>query len=115
MRRWLLGTPLPDDLADEGRATVDHLRTGAPEADRAARAFAFIFATGEHALQYHFREPLDRLGIGRVTQQAVGLALSLALKSLRRPLRSVLDGMDDAQLRAVADEIEVRLYPDPHG
>ncbi|MEM1115876.1 MAG: hypothetical protein AAF845_15415 [Bacteroidota bacterium] len=115
MRAWLLGTPLPDDLAAEGRATIDHLRSDAPEADRAARAIAFITATTEHGLEHHFRTPLDRLGVGRITQQAVGVALGLALKGLRRPLRSVLDGMDDAQLRTVADEIEVRLYPDPHG
>lgn len=115
MRAWLLGTPLPVDLADEGRATVDHLRSDAPEAERAARAVAFITATTEHALAYHFREPLDRLGVGRITQQGIGVALGIAQKGLRRPLRSVLDGMDDAQLRAVADEIERRLYPDPHG
>lgn len=114
MRHWILGTPLPPALADEGRATVDLLRTDAPEANRATAAFDFISATTEHALHHHFREPLDRLGVGRITQQGIGVALGLALKGLRRPLRSVLDGMDDAQLRTVADEIETRLYPDPH-
>lgn len=115
MRRWLLGTPLPEPLAEEGRATVAHLRSDAPRAERAARAFDFIFATGEHGLAYHFRDPLVRLGVGTVLRTAVGVALDLALKGLRRPLRSVLEGLDDAQLRTLADEIEGRLYPDPHG
>lgn len=114
MRRWFLGTPLPDALATEGQATVAFLRGDAPRAERSARAFAFIFATGEHALDYHFHEPLGRLGVGPVTRRGVGIALDLALKSLRPPLRRVLDGMDDDQLRTVADEIEVRLYLDPH-
>lgn len=114
MRRWFLGTPLPDALAEEGRATVAFLRSEASQAERSARAFAFIFATGEHALEYHFHEPLGRLGVGAVTRRTVGVALGLALKGLRPPLRRVLDGMDDGQLRTVADEIEARLYPDPH-
>lgn len=115
MRRWLLGTPLDDALAAEGRATIEHLRSDAPRAARASRAFDFVFAVGEHALAYHFREPLGRLGAGAVTQKTVGVALDLALKGLRRPLRLVFDGFDDDQLRFVADEIEHRLYPDPHG
>lgn len=115
MRRWFLGTPLSDDLSADGQATVAFLRSDAARSERATRAFDFIFATGEHALTYHFREPLDRLGVGAVTQKTVGAALSLALKSLRRPLRLVIDGFDDDQLLLVADEIEHRLYPDPHG
>ncbi len=115
MRRWFLGTPLDDDLATEARATVDFLRSDAPRSERAARAFDVVFAIGEHALTYHFREPLGQLGVGAVTQKTVAVALGLALKGLRRPLRHVLDGLDDNQLRIVADEIERRLYPDPHG
>ena len=115
MRRWFLATPLDPALHDEGRATIDALRSDAPRRERAARAFEFIFAAGEHALTYHFRQPLGRLGVGSVTQKTVGVALDLAMRGLRRPLRLVLDGFDDAQLRLVADEIEHRLYPDPHG
>lgn len=114
MRRWLLGTPLPDDLAAEGRATADVLRTDAPRSERAGRAFDFVFAVGEHALAYHFRQPLARLGVGAVTRKTVGVALDLALSGLRRPLRLVFDSFDDGQLHQVADEIEHRLYPDPH-
>ncbi len=115
MRGWFLGTPLDASLAEEGQATVAFLRTDAPRSERATRAFDFIFAAGEHALRYHFHEPLGRLGVNAVTRKTVGVALDLALRGLRRPLRHVLGGFDDAQLRLVADEIEIRLYPDPHG
>ena len=115
MRAWFLATPLGDALATDGHAVVALLRSDKPRAEKAAQAFAFIYGAGEHALRYHFRDPLDGLGVGRLTRQTVGVALDLAIRGLRTPLRRVLDGMDDAQLRAVADEIETRLYPDPHG
>lgn len=115
MRHWFLATPLTDALAAEGQATIEALRSDAPRPERAARAFAFIYGVGEHALAYHFREPLARLGVGVLMRQTLGVALDLALRGLRPSLRKVLDGMDDDQLRAVADEIELRLYPDPHG
>lgn len=115
MRAWFLATPLPEPLAADGHAVVDLLRSDAPRAEKAARAHAFIYGTGEHALAHHLREPLERLGVGRLVRQGLGVALDLALRGLRTPLRRVLDGMDEEQLRGVADEIEVRLYPDPHG
>lgn len=115
MRRLLLGTPLPDALAAEGRAVVDLLRSGATQEEKSERAFAFIYAAGEAALDYHFTQPLRRLGVGAVTRNVVDVALGVALRSLRPPLRHVLRSMDDDQLRGVADEIEFRLYPDPHG
>ena len=114
MRSLLLATPLPDDLATEGRAVVDFLRAQHARAEKSDRAFAFIYAVGEAALDYHFAQPLAALGVGAVTRRTVEVALSLALKGLRTPLRRVLSGMDDAQLLGVADEIEYRLYPDPH-
>jgi hypothetical protein len=114
MRRLFLGTPLPDPLAAEGRATVSFLRSAAPPAEKSDRAFGFIFGVGAWALQYHFNEPLARLAVGGVTRKTVEVALNVALAGLRPPLRRVLSGMDDAQLRGVADEIEFRLYPDPH-
>src|SRR5690606_33521686 len=49
-RRWLLGTPLPPDLADEGHAVVAYLRSDAPNDEKANRAFHFIYAVGEAAL-----------------------------------------------------------------
>ena len=114
MRRLLLATPLPDPLAAEGRAVVDHLRGTAPTEDKADRAFAFIYAVGEEALSYHFARPLARLGVGTLTRKAVDVAMHLALTGLRPSIHRVLHGLDDTQLRAVADEIELRLYPDPH-
>lgn len=115
MRAWFLATPLGDGLAADGRAVIELLRSEAAPGEKADRAFAFIYGVGEHALAYHLREPLERLGVGRLTRQALGVALDLALRGLRTPLRRVLDGMDEGQLRGVADEIELRLYPDPHG
>ena len=114
MRRWLLGTPLPESLEREGRETILLLRSEAPRAERASRTFDFIFAAGEHSLAYHFREPLARLGVGVVTQKTVSVALDLALKGLRRPLRHVIFAFDEDQLLLIAEEIENRLYPDPH-
>lgn len=114
-RALLVATPLTAELAAEGRDAVEFLRADHPPPEKARRAFAFIYGVGEHALDYHFREPLQRLGVGFVLRRALGAALDLALRGLRPPLRTVLDGMDDDQLRAVADEIELRLYPDPHG
>ena len=114
MRRLFLGTPLPEALAADARTVVELLRSDAAAAEKAEQAFRFIYAVGEEALDYHFTQPLTRLGVGAVTRGAVEVALSLALKGLRPPLRRVLHGMDDARLRAVADEIEFRLYPDPH-
>ena len=115
MRAWLLATPLDAARAADGRAVVDLLRADGPADEKVARAHAFIYGVGEHSLAYHLREPLERLGVGRLTRQALGVALDLALRGLRTPLRRVLESMDEDQLRGVADEIEVRLYPDPHG
>ncbi len=115
MRKLLLATPLPDALSDEGPATVAFLRSDAPQAEKADRAFRFIYAVGEHALRFHFSEPLARLGVGALLRKGVEMALSLGLSGLKGPLRRVLSGMDDGQLRLVADDIEFRLYPDPHG
>lgn len=114
MRRWFLGTPLPDDLAAEGQAVIAYLRDDAPARNKADRAFAFIYAVGERALMYHFQEPLERLGVNLVLHRTVDVALHMALKGLRPPMRRVLQGMSDDQLLRVADEIEHRLYPDPH-
>jgi len=114
-RRWLLGTPLPPDLADEGHAVVAYLRSDAPNDEKANRAFHFIYAVGEAALAYHFHQPLVRLGVGNVMRAAVDVAISVALAGMRGPMRRVLFGMSAEQLRSVADEIEFRLYPDPHG
>lgn len=114
-RRLLLTTPLPPDLAAEARATVDLLRTDAPTRDRAARAVALIMAVSEESLRYHFREPLDALGVGLLTRKSLDVALDLALRGVRTSVRSIVGGFDDAQLRGVADDIEARLYPDPHG
>lgn len=115
MRRLFLGTPLPDAVAAEARAVIEHLRGEAPPEEKADRAFRLIYAVGEEALRYHFVQPLARLGVGHLTRGVVEVALNVALKSLRPPLRRVLNGMDAGQLRDVADEIEHRLYPDPHG
>ena len=114
MRRWFLGTPLPPALADEGHAVVAFLRGAAPDEEKADRAFRFIYATGEMALAYHFHQPLVKLGVGKVTRAAVDVATSVALAGMRGPMRRVLLGMTAEQLRGVADEIEFRLYPDPH-
>lgn len=111
----MIATPLPDALADEARAVVDALRTEGPRRERADRAAGLILAVGAESLRYHFREPLVRLGVGPVARKTVDVALDLVLKGLRTPVRSVVGGMDEAQLAAVADELETRLYPDPHG
>ncbi len=114
MSALFLATPLSTQLADEARAVVDYLRGSAPTAEKSDRAFRFIYAVGEYTLQYHFNEPLVRIGVGVVTRKTVSVALTVALTGLRGPLRRVLAGMDDAQLLRVADEVEFRLYPDPH-
>jgi hypothetical protein len=115
MRPLFLGTPLPEPLGVESRAVVTFLRGDAPAEEKAERAFRFIYAVGEEALAYHFVRPLERLHVGAVTRGVVDVALRVALTGLRGPVHRVLRGMDDAQLREVADEIEHRLYPDPHG
>lgn len=114
-RMWMLATPLPDELASQGRTVIDHLRSGASTSDKSEQAFAFIYAACARSLSYHFREPLSVLGVGRVTRKTLDVALDLALRGIRKTMASVLNGMDDAQLRGVADAIEQRLYPDPHG
>ena len=114
-RAWFLATPLPEPLADDARGTVAFLRGEASAKEKGQRAFSFIFSAVEHSLGYHFREPLAALGVGMMTRKALDLSLDLALKGLRAPMRRILEGMDDAQLRGVADAIEERLYPDPHG
>lgn len=114
-RALFLATPLPTALADEGRAVVDGLRDDGPRRARADRAAEWILAVGAESLRYHLREPLSRLGVGMLSMKALNVALDLALRGLGGPTRSILGGMDEAQLRQVADEIEARLYPDPHG
>ncbi len=110
----LLATPLPLDLADEARAVVDDLRSDAPAKARAIRATAVILAISEESLRYHFREPLQTLGVGMLTRKSLEMALDLALRGIGGSMRTVLGGFDDGQLKRVADLIEVRLYPDPH-
>ncbi len=114
-RALFLATPLPAPLAEDGRATIDLLRSAAPEAEKAARAFAFIHASVEHSMDHHFAQPLAELGVGAITRKTLGVALGLAVSGMKRPMRKILDGMDAAQLAGVADAIEERLYPDPHG
>ncbi|MFN3597064.1 MAG: hypothetical protein ACK41D_07310 [Rubricoccaceae bacterium] len=108
----LLATPLPDDLAARSPDVVALLRSDAPRRERAEAAFEFIYDTGAESLRYHFREPLETLGVGFVTRKAVGAALDVALRGIRGALKNVLSGMDDAQLARVADEIERRLMTD---
>ena len=114
LRRLFLATPLPADLGDEARATVDFLRSDAPRRDRAARTVAAILAMSEESLRFHFREPLDALGVGMITRKSLDIALDLALRGIRSSIKTVVNGFDDAQLLRVADLIEARLYPDPH-
>lgn len=115
MRAWLLGTPLPAPLAQEGLDVIDYLRSDAAASQKADRAFRFIYATGDEALTYHFTRPLKKLGVGALTRKGVDVALSVALTGIRGPMKRVLMSMDDDQLRRVAEEIEYRLFPDPHG
>ena len=114
-RSWMITTPLGTELAEEGRAIVDHLRSEAPTGEKSTQAFAFVYAATERSLTYHFREPIHQLGVGMMTRKTLDVAIDLALKGIRRTMKSVLSSMDDAQLRGVADAIENRLYPDPHG
>ena len=114
-RALFLATPLPPALASEARAVVDDLRSDAPPKARATRATALILAVSEESLRYHFREPLQTLGVGMLTRKSLEVALDLALRGIGGSMRTVLGGFDDAQLRRVADLLEARLYPDPHG
>lgn len=114
-RALFLATPLPEPLARDGRETIGLLRSGASDKEKASRAFEFIYAVADHGLTYHFSAPLASLGVGVVTRKALGVALDLALRGIRTPMRRVLDGMDSSQLAGVADALEERLYPDPHG
>ncbi|NNF57799.1 MAG: hypothetical protein HKN04_06115 [Rhodothermaceae bacterium] len=114
MAHWFLGTPLPEALSTEGPAVVAYLRADASTREKADRAFAFIYAVGEHSLTYHFQEPLEQLGVSVVLRRTVGVALGVALKGLRGPMRRVLQGMSEEQMLGVADELEFRLYPNPH-
>ncbi|OZC02742.1 hypothetical protein [Rubricoccus marinus] len=114
-RSWFLATPLPDSLSEDGRETIRVLRSSAPEAEKSDRAFAFIHASVQHSMDHHFNGPLADLGVGAITRKTLGVALDLAVKGMKRPMRKILDGMDAAQLAGVADAIEERLYPDPHG
>ncbi|HEX8385475.1 MAG TPA: hypothetical protein VF576_04785 [Rubricoccaceae bacterium] len=114
-RRLFLATPLPPALAEDARAVVDALRSDAPRRDRAARTIALILAVSEESLRFHFREPLDALGVGMLTRKTLDVALDLALRGIRGSIKTVVNGFDDAQLLQVADILEARLYPDPHG
>ena len=114
-RSWMLTTPLSNELATEGRAVIEQLRSDATTKEKSAQAFAFVYAATEQSLTHHFREPLVELKVGLMTRKTLDVALDLALKGIRRTMKSILFGMDDAQLRGVADAIEHRLYPDPHG
>ena len=114
-RPWMIATPLPDELATTGRDVIELLRSDAPTGDKSALAFAFVYDATEHSLTYHFREPLAELNVGLMTRKTLDVALDLALKGIRRTMKSILAGMNEDQLRGVADAIERRLYPDPHG
>ncbi len=114
-RAWLVGTPLPDALAAEALAVVTDLRTDGPRRERSDRTAALILALADESMRYHFREPIEALGVGMVARKTVNVALDLVLRGLKSPIRSVLGGMDDSQLAGVADAIETRLFPDPHG
>ncbi len=114
-RFWMITTPLAAELAEDGRSVIELLRSDASPAEKSAPAFAFVYAACERSLSYHFREPLVELKVGRMTRKTLDVALDFALKGIRRTMKSILFGMDDVQLRGVADAIEHRLYPDPHG
>lgn len=107
----LLATPLPPALAAEAREVVDDLRSGSPDAGRAS---ALVVAVSEESLRYHFRGPIDALGVGLLTRKSLEVALDLALRGIRTSIHKVIGGLDEARLRQVADLLEERLYPDPH-
>ena len=115
MRALFLATPLPADLAARARETIADLRSDAPRKARAERATDLILAMSEESLRYHFRAPMVELGVGVLTRKSLEVALDLAVRGIRGSMRSVLAGFDDGQLARVADLIEARLYPDPHG
>lgn len=115
MRALFLATPLPADLAEQAREVIDDLRSDAPRKERAERATDLILAISEESLRYHFRAPMVELGVGMITRKSLEVALDLAVRGIRGSMRSVLSGFDDGQLSRVADMIEARLYPDPHG
>lgn len=112
-RPWLIGTRLPEPLAADVHAAIERLRVGGPGASTVA--FETILALTEASLRIHFREPIAALGVGLMTRKTLDVALDLAVRGLRGPMRAVLSGFDDAQLARVADLLEERLYPDPHG
>jgi len=102
-------------MSDEGQALVEYLRTSAPEKEKAARAFDFIHGAVELSMDHHFVQPLAALRVGALTRKALSVSLNLAVNGMKTPMRRILNGMDSAQLSGVADAIEERLYPDPHG
>lgn len=115
-RPWMVGTPLPADLVAEVRDVVEALRAGAgPRRERAARASAVVVALGDAALRHHFVAPLARIGVGAVARKTVDVAIAAVVRGIGGPVRTVIGGLDETQLARVADELEVILYPDPHG
>ncbi len=114
-RRWILGTPLADELVAEMRTVIAMLRDGAaPRKERSARTAAVIAGLAETAMRHHFLGPLARVGVGPVARKTVEVAVAMVVRSIAGPVRSVVGGLDDAQLGVVADELEAVLYPDPH-
>jgi hypothetical protein len=113
-RALLLTTPLPSALVADAETLLPLLRSDAPASERSARALHWILAVVEESLRYHFREPIAAFQVGALTRAGLNMALDLAVRGIRGPARAVISGLNDAQLRRVADEIEQRLYPDPH-
>ena len=106
----LLATTVPPEMAKEADKTVAFLRSDAPLEERSAAAYELIYALSELSIESVFLGPIEVLGLGAVTKKLAQVTAAAALSGFKSALARITKKLTDEQLRAVADQIEGRLY-----
>ena len=106
----LLATTVPPNMAAEADKTVAFLRSDASLEARSEAAFKLIYDLSELSIESVFLGPIEVLGLGAVTKKLAQVTAATALSGFKSALKRITKKLSDEQLRAVADQIEGRLY-----
>jgi hypothetical protein len=110
MAHYLLGTPLPDDLARDAEHVAALLRSDVPRDEKVDRLEDLIYRFVQVGIDEHFHRPARMFNLSPLLVKVIDVATATTLRVLQSAVRRVLRNLTDAELHEAADEIERRLY-----